>query len=136
MNLLNISNFASPKVYISMNPKNRDSDSDDEGNSNEPNVKSSDTAVSNEDVPDIVPAQEVPTGYFISRRMSGMLMIPKHKANFVVDESALKDLNVLIAKFPDPPEDSELIPAASASSKNNSGWGFKGLLSTNFFGKS
>lgn len=119
-----------------MNPKkNPDSDSDEDGtNENDRSCKDPEV-VDNSDIQDIVlPAQEAPTGYFISRRMSGMLMItPRHKANFVTDEAVLKDLNVLIAKFPDPPEESEIIQATGTSSKTNSGgWGFKGL----FFGKS
>lgn len=122
-----------------MNPKrNPDSDSEDEINDSERVSKGNDDAIINEDIQDIVlPAQEAPTGYFISRRMSGMLMItPKHKANFVTDEAVLRDLNTLIAKFPDPPEDSDIVPVTNASTKSNSGgWGLKGLLSA-FGGKS
>ncbi len=79
------------------------------------------------------------TGYFISRRMSGMpLMSPIMPKNAVTDESVLKDLSALLAKFPDPPTEeaieSHRASFASKDSNNQSKgttWsGIKGLAAS------
>jgi hypothetical protein len=116
---------------IDLNGNNSDSD---EGEEEERHSDDGDLNTS-----ELVLTSPETTGYFISRRMSGLpLMSPIMPKNAVTDQTVLKDLSVLLAKFPDPPTEEaiEHHRASSAAKDSNSQskgttWsGIKGLAAS------
>ncbi len=114
-----------------------DKDTVDESNNNSDSDEERDNANPDDELSPITLLTPESTGFFISRRMSGMpLMSPIFTNQVVIEESVLKELSALLLKFPEPPAEeiethqSSFGSPANSSNKTTTWSGIKGLAAS------